>query len=182
MVRDFPLLPGFAARGYEQPPPLPGLVDVTDMNYSAYIGSGSMISNADDVNRFYTALFAGGLLRPATLAAMKTTVPTGGSGQASLLRYGLGLMRLSMDAVCPGAAPAYGHGGDLPGFGSWSLHAEDGSRHISSTMTRDATASAQAQDARLTLAATEFCGHRPSAEPRSLSALSAAARETALRR
>ena len=36
-----------------------------------------MTSTASDLNRFFAALLAGGLLRPAELAAMRTTMPTG---------------------------------------------------------------------------------------------------------
>lgn len=162
LVRDFPFLPGHAARGYEQLYPAPaGLTDVTVYNFSRYFGSGSMISSMADLNRFFTALFGGELLRPATLAQMKRTVPAvAPDGSYAGFDYGLGLMRLPLDKVCQGAEPGWGHGGNLPGYGSWSMHSASGDRHITTTKTRDTTAGA-AHASQQALLGTEFCGHRP---------------------
>lgn len=162
LVRGFPFVPGKAGRGYEQLYPAPaGLTDVTVYNFSRVFGSGSMISNTDDLNRFFTALFGGELLRPATLAQMKRTVPAlTPDGRYAGFDYGLGLMRLPLDLVCPGAEPGWGHGGDVPGYGSWSMHSASGDRHITTAMTRDITAG-DAHASLQALLGTEFCGHRP---------------------
>ncbi|MQA10732.1 MAG: serine hydrolase [Pseudonocardiaceae bacterium] len=165
LARDYPFLPGKAARGYEQLyDPSRGLTDVTTYNYSRFFGAGSMVSTARDLNRFFGALLRGELLSDGTLAQMKRTVPAlDDKGDYAGFDYGLGLMRLPLDTVCAGATPSWGHGGDLPGFGSWSMHSETGERQITSTMTRDVTAG-DAHTAHQTLLATEFCGHRPAPE------------------
>lgn len=180
-MRDFPFLPGHAGRGYEQLYPAPeGLTDVTVYNLSRVFGSGSMISNTADLNRFFTALFGGELLRPATLAQMKRTVPARTpDGSYAGFDYGLGLMRLPLDRVCPGAEPGWGHGGDVPGYGSWSMHSASGDRHISTAMTRDLTAGA-AHAAQQVLLGTEFCGHRPAERAASTLRLDSIARTISL--
>ncbi|WP_438289732.1 serine hydrolase [Streptomyces sp. HUAS TT7] len=53
---------------------------------------GSMTGTAHDVNRFFSALASGRLLKPADLAAMQTTVPVPpDSGEPAGTRDGLGL-------------------------------------------------------------------------------------------
>ena len=87
---DFPFLLGRHARGYpiqydEQLNPLEDLplIDVTA--YSPRMpGPGNMVSDADDLARFFRVLLSGGLLPPGLLAQMKT--PAFDSG------YGLGLV------------------------------------------------------------------------------------------
>lgn len=58
----------------------PGTIyDVTELNPSWAWAAGEMITNSADLNRFYTALFTGRLLRPAQLDQMTTTVSTEGN-------------------------------------------------------------------------------------------------------
>lgn len=59
------------------------------------LGSGSVISTAHDLNRFYAALLGGRLLAPAQLDEMTTTVnaPELGVG------YGLGLAEIPLSSM-----------------------------------------------------------------------------------
>ncbi|HET6868338.1 MAG TPA: serine hydrolase domain-containing protein [Solirubrobacteraceae bacterium] len=115
-----------SARGYslahdDQGNPIEGpLLDVTDYNPSGAWAAGNMISNVEDIARFYRALLGGRLLSPARLADMKTTVDVG-PGE----RYGLGLDVL--DTPC---GPLYGHTGGVPGFVNAAFSNEDGTRQL----------------------------------------------------
>ena len=125
-------LPGRVAHGYLGH--LPGLpvppgttVDVTTRVAPDAWGAGQIVSNADDLTRFYAALLGGRLLPPAQLAAMKSTV----RGVHTVLGvevvfsapYGLGL---SVQRL--GCGTAYGHDGDFPGYRNMVWANGDGSR------------------------------------------------------
>jgi D-alanyl-D-alanine carboxypeptidase len=157
LPRDFPLVPDPALHGYEQLYPAPhGLTDVTVYNLSRYFGAGDIISSAADLNRFFHALLGGQLLPATLLAQMKTTVPW--PGQGGLLSYGLGLMHLSLSGFCgPGAPSVWGHGGDVPGYNTWSMSDETGTRQITVESDLDLTAPIPAMAGRLLAMATEFC-------------------------
>ncbi|MEU4250253.1 serine hydrolase domain-containing protein [Amycolatopsis sp. NPDC026612] len=157
LPRDFPLVPDPALHGYEQLYPAPhALTDVTVYNLSRYFGAGNIISSATDLNRFFHALLGGEVLPAGLLAQMKTTVPW--PGQGGVLSYGLGLMRISLAAICgPGAPDVWGHGGDVPGYSTWSMSDETGTRRITVESTPDVTATPAASSARLLAMVTEFC-------------------------
>ncbi|MDR3082760.1 MAG: beta-lactamase family protein [Streptomyces sp.] len=105
-----PSVPGPHAHGYRTFGTVT-TVDVTQFNPSAVDASGSIISTAHDLSRFYTALLSGRLLAPAQLDAMKTTVPApeldGG--------YGLGLGELPLS--CGGSY--FAHAGGVSGYQTW---------------------------------------------------------------
>ncbi|WP_410566862.1 serine hydrolase domain-containing protein [Amycolatopsis sp. cmx-4-61] len=157
LPRDFPLVPHPAIRGYEQLYPAPhGLTDVTVYNLSRYFGAGNIISSATDLNRFFHALLGGELLPPGLLAQMKTTVEW--PGQGGVLSYGLGLMRISLAAICgPGAPDVWGHAGDVPGYSTWSMSDENATHGITVAAGPDITASPAAESARVVAMVTEFC-------------------------
>ncbi|MDQ1027347.1 D-alanyl-D-alanine carboxypeptidase [Streptomyces umbrinus] len=95
--------------------------DVTELNPTLAGGGGDMISDAGDLNRFYSALLRGGLLPRAQLAEMKATVEAAGLPG---VRYGLGLAerRLSCGVV------VWGHHGGIVGSISEAVTTADG-RH-----------------------------------------------------
>ncbi|MEW2176137.1 serine hydrolase domain-containing protein [Streptomyces sp. NPDC005406] len=95
-------------------------IDVTALDPSMAIGSGSIISTTHDLNRFYAALLGGRLLAPAELDAMRATVSAPELG----VRYGLGLGEIPLS--CGGSY--FGHPGELLGYRSWSGVTPDGSR------------------------------------------------------
>jgi D-alanyl-D-alanine carboxypeptidase len=78
-----------------------------------------MISSASDVSRFFDALLHGRLLRPAELAEMLHTRPTGRSDGSA---YGLGLEQWTL----PCGGVFWGHMGDFFGFQTMSGSTTDG--------------------------------------------------------
>ncbi|WP_027660284.1 serine hydrolase domain-containing protein [Salinispora fenicalii] len=122
--------------GYYIDDPDKPLQDVTKMDPSWAWTAGAMISSPSDTNRFFAALLAGDLLRPAELDQMRTTVPAfPGRG------YGLGLM--SWDLSC--GDRAWGHGGDIPGFTTRGGVTEDGRAVTLAVTAPPATESAAGQ-------------------------------------
>ncbi|MFE3191728.1 serine hydrolase domain-containing protein [Nocardia sp. NPDC059240] len=106
------------ARGYQET--AGQRVDFTDLDPSWADAAGAMIATPSDLNRFFTALLGGKLLPAALLDQMKQTVPWDrgqpGSG------YGLGLIHQAISC----GAQVWGHGGSIPGFGTHTGVAADG--------------------------------------------------------
>ncbi|OOQ93185.1 serine hydrolase domain-containing protein [Bacillus cereus] len=100
------------ARGYIQPDGASELKDVTYYNPSIASSAGDMISTADDLNKFFSSLLGGKLLKENQLKQMLTSVPTGredlGNG------YGLGIYETKL----PNGVSVWGHTGGIPGFGT----------------------------------------------------------------
>jgi D-alanyl-D-alanine carboxypeptidase len=116
----FPFLLGDHARGYsiqydEQMNPLEDrpLIDVTAYSPSQAWANGNMVSDADDLARFFRVLLRGGLLRRDLLAQMKTPVFDSG--------YGLGLV--VTESPC---GRLFGHDGFVPGFVVVAFNSADG--------------------------------------------------------
>ncbi|HDR7355414.1 serine hydrolase domain-containing protein [Bacillus wiedmannii] len=97
------------ARGYIQLDGASEPKDVTYYNPSMGSSAGDMISTADDLNKFFSYLLGGKLLKEQQLKQMLTTVPT---GEAALGRYGLGIYETKL----PNGVSIWGHGGSIPGF------------------------------------------------------------------
>ncbi|MFF2194715.1 serine hydrolase domain-containing protein [Streptomyces sp. NPDC058157] len=114
--------------GYHQDAVGGALRDVTAIDPSAAWAAGQMVSTNSDMNRFFSALLGGRLLRDEQLRAMRTTVPVGDSGAG----YGLGLM--SRPLSCGGVY--WGHGGDITGFETRGGVGPDG-RAVSIAVTTD---------------------------------------------
>lgn len=95
-------------------------IDFTDLDSSWAGTAGAMVSTPDDLNRFFTALLTGKLLRAAQLAEMKQAIPWDrgepGSG------YGLGLIHHPVSC----GKEVWGHGGSIPGFATRNGVASDG--------------------------------------------------------
>ncbi|MGC9496370.1 serine hydrolase domain-containing protein [Streptomyces sp. WG7] len=88
---------------------------------------GSMTGTARDVNRFFTALANGRLLKPAELAAMRTTIPVPeDSGHPADTRDGLGLFFTPLS--CGGGY--LGHGGSGFGYVIRAATTTDGRRTV----------------------------------------------------
>ncbi|KWU54312.1 D-alanyl-D-alanine carboxypeptidase [Bacillus mycoides] len=97
------------ARGYIQLDGASEPKDVTYYNPSMGSSAGDMISTADDLNKFFSYLLGGKLIKEQQLKQMLTTVPT---GEAALGRYGLGIYETKL----PNGVSIWGHGGSIPGF------------------------------------------------------------------
>lgn len=95
-------------------------IDVTEINASAFDASGSIISTAADLSRFFTALVGGRLLAPAQFDEMTTTVPAPDLGAD----YGLGLGKFPLS--CGGSY--YTHPGGVSGYQTWVAVTPDATR------------------------------------------------------
>ncbi|MEU3912568.1 serine hydrolase domain-containing protein [Streptomyces sp. NPDC029721] len=115
--------------GYHQDAVGGPLRDVTAIDPSAAWAAGQMVSTNSDMNRFFSALLGGRLLRDEELRAMRTTVPV---VKGSDVGYGLGLMRRPLS--CGGVY--WGHGGDITGFETRGGVGPDG-RAVSVAVTAD---------------------------------------------
>jgi D-alanyl-D-alanine carboxypeptidase len=135
-----------AARGYER---LGGRFhDLTRYDMSVAWASGSIVSTAADVNRFYAALLEGRLLPARLLAQMEHSRPAfPGFG------YGLGLGHAVM---C--GQQVWGHVGGVPGFSTYSFTSPRTKRQITVSVNRGLTLGDAAENAIMALVATEFCG------------------------
>jgi D-alanyl-D-alanine carboxypeptidase len=120
---SFPLtskqIPEPYAHGYYGP------ADVTNLvNPSATWTAGAMISNVDDVARFYRALLTGRLLPPAQQRELLATIPVDDTGELFAEHYGLGIYRVQLPC-----GTAWGHDGGYPGgFKTFAYTSPDGSR------------------------------------------------------
>ncbi|PEA29848.1 D-alanyl-D-alanine carboxypeptidase [Bacillus toyonensis] len=101
------------ARGYLQPDGASELKDVTYYNPSIGSSAGDMISTADDLNKFFSSLLGGKLLKEQQLKQMLTTVPT---GIAETGGYGLGIYETKL----PNSVSIWGHSGGIPGFSTFA--------------------------------------------------------------
>ncbi|WP_459500474.1 serine hydrolase domain-containing protein [Bacillus sp. C1] len=101
------------ARGYFYPNGASELKDVTYYNPSMGKSAGEMISTADDLNKFFSYLLSGKLLKEQQLKQMLTTVPT---GIAEFGGYGLGIFETKL----PNGVSIWGHGGSIPGFSTFA--------------------------------------------------------------
>lgn len=97
--------------------------DVTETNGSQAWGNGDMISDADDLNRFYAALIRGRLLPPRQLAELKTTVDNPDFPGAS---YGLGIERFTLGC----GVTLWYHDGGAPGSITMVALTEDGGHQL----------------------------------------------------
>jgi D-alanyl-D-alanine carboxypeptidase len=111
-----PRIAGRFAHGYFLGP----LQDVTIGSPSVQWAAGALVSNADDLARFYRALLDGRLLRPNLLRAMETVV-TPGPG----FSYGLGLLKLRQPC-----GALWGHTGGSPGYIANALNSKNGNRQV----------------------------------------------------
>jgi D-alanyl-D-alanine carboxypeptidase len=124
-------LPAPSVRGYsldhdDRGRPVAGrLRDLTVYNPSAIWAGGNMVSDLDDITRFYRALLGGRLLSAARLAEMKGDGAPWVAGQ----RYGLGL-----HVIQTPCGPIFGHTGGVPGFSTFAFVSEDGRRQAGAMM------------------------------------------------
>ncbi|MFJ8353464.1 serine hydrolase domain-containing protein [Bacillus paramycoides] len=98
------------ARGYMKIDEKSDLKDMTDYNPSLANSAGDMISNADDLNKFFSSLLGGKLLKENQLKEMITTVPVEGKGVGD--GYGLGIYETKLS----NGVSIWGHAGGIPGF------------------------------------------------------------------
>ncbi|MEU7636299.1 serine hydrolase domain-containing protein [Streptomyces sp. NPDC039016] len=137
--------------GYFPSKPGGPLTDVTELDPGWAWAAGQLLSTPSDLNRFFTALLGGRLLRPAQLAEMRRTVPAE-SGLWPGARYGLGL--ISTPLSCGGVM--WGHGGDIPGYRTRTGVTADG-RAVTVAVTADPTPTPKTPDHARSLLDTTLC-------------------------
>jgi D-alanyl-D-alanine carboxypeptidase len=115
-----PLIAGAHAHGYERIGKV--LTDVSVLSPSEGWAAGGIVSNAQDVARFYRALAQGKLVRPATVRGMQVKVPFPVFG-TKIWGYGQGLFTRPLPC-----GPAFGHPGSIPGYLADAWNSPDG-RH-----------------------------------------------------
>ena len=120
-----PGISGYHAHGYLLPGnpyfPTDQPLDVTDLISPSWAWTaGAVISTADDLSRFYGALFGGRLLRASLLQQMMTTVQVD-----PVFGYGLGVF--SIRTLC---GTIWGHNGGVPGYNSFASNSRDGKRSL----------------------------------------------------
>ncbi|MFF9203636.1 serine hydrolase domain-containing protein [Streptomyces sp. NPDC014986] len=154
-------LSGSYARGYLRPDDtgLP-LVDSTEQTLSWAQSAGAVVSNAADLNRFFSALLSGRLLPDRQLREMTTMVPVTADGKQS---YGLGLR--SRQLSC--GTTVHGHTGTVQGYYTYAFTTSDGTRSMTSLANTSNNGTVNA-----TLGATleaSFCGSGAAASRRTAS-------------
>jgi D-alanyl-D-alanine carboxypeptidase len=92
--------------------------DVTSWHPSLFWAAGAVVSTADDLARFYSALLGGRLLAPELLAQMERT-------RTIVLGDGYGLGLEDTTSTC---GDAWGHSGSVPGYTTVVWATRDGSR------------------------------------------------------
>ncbi|MEV6692160.1 serine hydrolase domain-containing protein [Micromonospora sp. NPDC051196] len=125
------------ANGYLPHPETGRWTEITRLDPSIGWAAGQMISTPSDINRFLVALQNGKLIKPATLAQMRTGNPfyPGGEALPDLVwHYGLGTV--GFDLSCGGRA--WGHGGDIDGYSSRTAITADG-RAVTLVVTADSS-------------------------------------------
>ncbi|MER5938854.1 serine hydrolase domain-containing protein [Streptomyces sp. NPDC001928] len=119
--------------------------DVTKINPSLAFSAGEMISDSNDLNRFYSALFKGRLLPAKQLSEMKATVKVDGIPNAG---YGLGLIERKLSC----GVTVWGHGGGIHGSTSEAVTTADGRHSLAFNLNADWTGDTDA------VIEGEFCG------------------------
>ena len=97
-------------------------VDITKLNPSFANAAGETVSTPGDLDKLLTSLTSGRLLRPAELAEMNRTVPTGDPGT----EYGLGLKQQRLSC----GRTVVGHTGGIPGYATLAFTTRDRSRRM----------------------------------------------------
>ncbi|MBN6050807.1 beta-lactamase family protein, partial [Nonomuraea sp. RK-328] len=101
--------------------------EVTDMNPSLAWAAGGMVSDAADLDRFFTALLKGRLLPPAQQEEMFATTPVPeGKWIPGDPGYGLGVSSLRL----PGGRTVWGMGGAINGSFTFAYGTRDGERMV----------------------------------------------------
>ncbi|WP_051217636.1 serine hydrolase domain-containing protein [Paenibacillus assamensis] len=118
-------LPEPHARGYYQFKSGGPLQDFTELNTTSAHASGGMISTADDLNRFISALLTGKLLKPEQMKQLLDTVEFQDQS-----KYGLGLLQVTL----PNGVQLWGHTGGVHGFKTFTFATLDGKHAATMSM------------------------------------------------
>ncbi|MCR8842315.1 beta-lactamase family protein [Paenibacillus sp. SC116] len=100
-------LPEPHARGYYEHKADGNLQDFTELSVTMGNAAGEMISTSTDLNRFFSELLAGKLLKPEQMEQM-----FGSPVDSEIGRYGLGIFETKL----PDGSKIWGHGGTIHGY------------------------------------------------------------------
>ncbi|CAL9459649.1 D-alanyl-D-alanine carboxypeptidase [Streptomyces sp. enrichment culture] len=117
--------------------------DVTRLNPSIAFSAGEMISDSEDLSRFYRALLTGRLLPREQLDEMTTTVSVDATRG-----YGLGLAKTTLSC----GVTVWGHGGGIHGSLSEAVTTKDGRHSLAFNFNGDWAGDTEA------VVEAEFCG------------------------
>ncbi|MFD9034216.1 serine hydrolase domain-containing protein [Streptomyces sp. NPDC059567] len=120
--------------------------DVTELNPTLAGAAGEMISDSNDLQTFYRALFKGALLPKAEMREMTKAVPV--SAEDPEFFYGLGLMQAKLSC----GKEVWGHGGGIHGSSSQAVVTRDGEHSLAMNFNADWAGDSQ------TVVEAEFCG------------------------
>jgi D-alanyl-D-alanine carboxypeptidase len=127
------------------------LQDVTALSPSWYWAAGNIVSTANDVTRFYRALFGGRLLSPQLLREMMTTAA---DQRGHLWGLGIDTSRLSCGTY-------WGHDGATPGYDTVAYSSKDGLHqavvYVNSITLTDKVGNAKAQKAWARVVDAAYC-------------------------
>jgi D-alanyl-D-alanine carboxypeptidase len=131
-------------------------VDVTPFSPTLFGPAGAIVSNADDVARFYRALLRGRLLGPDLLKSMQTidSVATGGVLDAGIRGGGWGLGLLRENFPC---GTAWGHDAENPGYMTAAWNSKDGNRQVVVVVNSSFSHDEPVSRAMRTVLATAYC-------------------------
>ncbi|MGC0333917.1 D-alanyl-D-alanine carboxypeptidase [Streptomyces sp. SAI-170] len=141
-------LPGRYARGYLTPDEAGArLVDSTRQTVSWAQSAGALISSAQDLNTFTSAVMRGKLTSTAMLQQMTRWTPVN-STQA----YGLGLRRRTLSC----GISVYGHTGAVQGYYTYAFTSKDGRRSLAALA--NTSNNGKVLDTMLGTLESAFCG------------------------
>ena len=120
--------------------------------------AGAIVTNADDLSRFYRALLQGRLLPHKLLKEMQTIDPvaTGGVPDAGILGGGWGLGLLKETFPC---GQAWGHDSENPGYMTASWSSKDGKRQVVVMVNTNGGHDEPVPSAMRDVLTTAYCGH-----------------------
>ncbi|MFJ3585068.1 serine hydrolase domain-containing protein [Streptomyces sp. NPDC090127] len=142
-------LPQPSSRAYSKlsiDPDATTIHDVTELNPSLAHAAGEMISDSNDLQTFYRALFKGKLLPKGELREMTRTVPI--SAEHPEFSYGLGLQQQKLSC----GKEVWGHGGGIHGSSSEAHTTRDGEHSLALNFNADWAGDSQR------VVEAEFCG------------------------
>ena len=147
----------------EEAPTMHGYLFLDDGPYDVtpwtMVGAaGAIVTNADDLSRFYRALLQGRLLPHKLLKAMQTIDPvaTGGVPDSGILGGGWGLGLLKETLPC---GQAWGHDSENPGYMTATWSSKDGKRQVVVMVNTNGGHDEPVPSAMRDVLTTAYCGH-----------------------
>ena len=135
-----------------------GPYDMTAWSPSGLGAAGAILSNTNDVARFYRALLHGRVLPARLLKAMQTIDPvaTGGVPDSGILGGGWGLGLLRETFAC---RDAWGHDSEAPGYMTAAWSSKHAHRQVVVVVNTNDAHDEPVSRAMRDVLATAYCGH-----------------------